>query len=159
MIKKTDYQTIIKYLLLALIICSTAIGLIKPVIRLPHQIFIDNNEGWMAYFSVYAISQTPLYQPLDSFILNNYPPLSFYVCGVVGTLLGDIISAGRAIALLGLFLTAVMISLIILRFSGSVYLSLTAGILFVGYMSIHHTDYVAMNDPQWIAHGLMMSGL
>jgi len=132
--------------------------LIKPVARLPHQIFIDYNEGWMAYFSQYAIDQKPLYQPLNSFILNNYPPLSFYICGAAGVLSGDIITAGRWIALFGLLLTAAMICLIIFRFSGSAYLSIIGGILFVGYMCVHHGNYVGMSDPQWIAHGLMMSG-
>jgi hypothetical protein len=51
-----------------------------------------------------------------------------------------------------------MIALIISRFSRSVYLPITGGILFMGYMSIYHSEYVGMNDPQWIAHGLMMSG-
>lgn len=159
MIPKIADRVFFKYLLLVLIISTTIIALITPVARLSHHIFISHNEGWMAYFSEFAISPKPLYQPLDSFILNNYPPLSFYVFGALGSLLGDTIFAGRVIALLGLLVTTVMISLIVKRFAGSNYLSITAGILFVGYMGLHHTDYVAMSDPQWLAHGLMMSGL
>jgi hypothetical protein len=37
-------------------------------------------------------------------------------------------------------------------------LSAFGGMALIGYMCIYHVDYVGMNDPQWIALGVMMSG-
>ncbi len=136
---------------------ATCLLLVKPTVRLPHKIFIDYNEGVMAYFSKEAIRHGQLYQPPEAFVLNNYPPLSFYLTGTVGSMVGDLIIGGRIVAMAGFLLTALMIFLVISRYTQSVYLAAAGGFLFLGYMCIYHTDYVGMNDPQWIAHGLMMS--
>jgi len=42
----------------------------------------------------------------NSLITNNYPPLSFYVVGVVGLMSGDNIFAGRLIALISMLVVA-----------------------------------------------------
>src|SRR6267378_3207078 len=105
-------QSIIRSLLLTLITTATCLLLVKPVVRLPHKIFIDYNEGVMAYFSREAIRHGPLYQPPEAFVLNNYPPLSFYLTGTVGSMVGDLIIGGRIVSMTGFLLTAILMSLV-----------------------------------------------
>jgi hypothetical protein len=158
MIKKYFSQPITRGVFLTLITVATCLLLVKPLARLPQRVFIDYNEGVMAYFSQEAICHGPLYQPPEAFVLNNYPPLSFYVTGTMGSMVGDLIIGGRIAAMAGFFVTAVMMSLAISRYTQSAYLSAVAGILFLGYMCIYHAEYVGMNDPQWMAHAFMMTG-
>jgi hypothetical protein len=151
---KKIFQSII-YTFLVIV---TVIVFIQPVWRLPHRVYIDYNEGWNAYFSEMAIRFQNIYQPLDVKILNNYPPLTFYLTGFVGKITNDTIIAGRILSIVGLILSSIMTSLLIHRITIRKLLSAFGGMALIGYMCIYHVDYVGMNDPQWIALGVMMSG-
>ena len=70
-----------------------------PVYRAFLNVEIQNNEGWNAYFADAAMGKVPLYPSPDQFITNNYPPLSFYIVGLVGRLVGDPVLAGRLLSL------------------------------------------------------------
>src|ERR1700748_2343620 len=65
------------------------------------------NEGWNAYWAEVAWHGGPLYPAVDSPISNNYPPLSFYLVGALGRVVGDNIFAGRLLALVSLGVIAV----------------------------------------------------
>jgi hypothetical protein len=143
----------------ALLFGIIAFGMIKPSLTLGRFIPLDPNEGWNAYFGEAAIDGSRLYPPRDSLITNNYPPLSFYVVGGIGYLTGDNIFAGRVIALLSLLFVAWSIYYW-LRISGSARrIGLLGAVSFMAYAVTYGRDYVAMNDPQWLAHAIMMSGL
>lgn len=144
---------------LALLAGVVACGLVKPLLMLGRFIPIDPNEGWNAYFGMRAIGGGPLYPPAASLLTNNYPPLSFYIVGAVGHVTGDNIFAGRVIALLSLSWVSWCIYSW-LRLTGSaVRIGLVGAATFLAYAVTYGRDYVAMNDPQWLAHGIMMSGL
>src|ERR1700679_2037626 len=87
---------------LALIVAVVLLGLAEPLLTLRRFIPLDPNEGWNAYFTQIALSGGNLYPGGASLITNNYPPLSFYVVGIVGLLTGDNIFAGRMVALLSM---------------------------------------------------------
>jgi uncharacterized membrane protein len=55
----------------------------------------------------------PLYPSHDKLITNNYPPLSFYIVGALGWLIGDMVLAGRLLSLGAVAVTAVAVALII----------------------------------------------
>ena len=57
--------------------------MVWPVWRAGFPIEIAQNEGWNAYHADAAMGAAPLYPPTDTLIVNNYPPLSFYVVGAV----------------------------------------------------------------------------
>jgi len=78
-------------------LCATAL-LALPVARLPMRVPLNYNEGWNAYHAAQAMSGTPLYPPADSLLSNNYPPLSFYIVGIAGRVVGDNVIAGRLVA-------------------------------------------------------------
>ncbi len=138
---------------------AAILALFKPLCRLGHQIFFEYNEGWMACFSRAAASGEPLYRPMNDFVLNNYPPLSFYITGTLGAWTGDHILAGRLLALAGLLMTALLTGVLVWRLTHARFLALMTAFILVGYMGFHHEDYVAMNDPQWMAHAMLMTAL
>ncbi len=134
--------------------------MIRPLLSIGRYMPLDPNEGWNAYFADAAIHGGVLYPPADALITNNYPPLSFYLVGAVGQLMGDNIFAGPVIALLSLLFVAWSIYYW-LRSNGygDAAFGLLAALTFLAYAVTYARDYVAMDDPQWLAHALMMGGL
>ena len=82
-----------------------------PVYRAFLNVEIQNNEGWNAYFADAAMAKVPLYPSPDQLITNNYPPLSFYLVGSVGRLVGDSLLAGRLLSLVAVIAIATAIVL------------------------------------------------
>src|SRR5215469_15196231 len=89
------YLSVIEWMLYAIAAWSFA----WPVYRAFLNIEIENNEGWNAYFADAAMGKMPLYPSSAQLITNNYPPLSFYVVGLAGRLIGDAVLAGRLLSL------------------------------------------------------------
>src|ERR1700742_2733376 len=61
---------------------------------------LDPNEGWNAAHAMAAAAGRPLYPSPNASLVNNYPPLSFYIVGALAHLSGDFIVAGRILSLL-----------------------------------------------------------
>jgi hypothetical protein len=118
---------------------------------------IDPNEGWNAYHAAAAMSGAPLYPGPQSFMINNYPPLSFYLIGGFGSLLGDYIFAGRIVALLAFFFVSFGIYAAARSMDCKRFQALFAVFLFAGGLLVF-TDYVGIDDPQMLAHALAMAG-
>ncbi|HTT97668.1 MAG TPA: glycosyltransferase family 39 protein [Rhizomicrobium sp.] len=119
---------------------------------------LDPNEGWNAYHALQAMTGGALYPPRDSFLFNNYPPLSFYVVGALGSLIGDNIVAARILSLLATLAIAAGIYLAARRMKSSVAPAVFAALAFVAGLLIF-TDYVGMDDPQLLGHAVAMGGL
>jgi hypothetical protein len=144
--------------LLGLAVIATAL-LFLPLAGTFLHVSRDYNEGWNAYHVARLLEGLPLYPPMDAFISNNYPPLSFYV-NALGTLaFGDPIIAARVISTFSLFIVALNIVLIVQRLCGSGYLALSAGIYFLVYVSCWFNGYIGIADPQWLGHALQTIGL
>jgi hypothetical protein len=92
-------------------------------------------------------------------VTNNYPPLSYYVVGSVGLLLGDQVVAGRAVSLVSLGIVAFLLGLIVLRTTRSCLLAVWAAAVFLGFVAIRYPAYLVINDPQWLANACMTGGL
>jgi hypothetical protein len=105
------------------------------------------------------VSGGQLYPPMDALVSNNYPPASFFLVGLLGQLVGDPILAGRAVALLGFLLVAINIG-IWLSLNGvrSSVAILTAAAFVMTLDALAH-GMIATDDPQWLAHGLVTTGL
>ncbi|PSB49277.1 hypothetical protein C7B80_02170 [Cyanosarcina cf. burmensis CCALA 770] len=114
---------------------------------------IDYNEGWNAYHTLKAISGQNLYDGQNQLTPVNYPPLSFYIVGVLGKILGgDIVLAGRLISFTCLLIVAAGVSYAVKKLGGQFYESTFAGVLFLGWFTGYATYYIGMNDPQLLAH-------
>ncbi|OUJ14537.1 hypothetical protein [Acetobacter sp. DsW_063] len=131
------------------------------VLALPTHIPINYNEGWNAYAALRAVGLGggPLYPAPGGLIFNNYPPLSFLIVGELGRFNGDMIVAGRIVALVALFISAFLASVISRRCGATPRGALCAALLPLLYVAAFSHDYVAMDDPQWLGIALMLGGV
>ena len=85
----------------ALLAMLAAYFMVWPVWRAGFPIEIAQNEGWNAYHADAAMGSAPLYPATDTLIVNNYPPLSFYVVGEIAKATGiDALYVGRVMSLI-----------------------------------------------------------
>jgi hypothetical protein len=143
---------------LALIFLVVAGGLIAPLAILTYHIPLDPNEGWNAYFTRVAMSGGNLY-PTGDLVTNAYPPLSFYIVGLAGLVTGDTILAGRSIALLATLAVAVNLYLWLRATTAAMRIALLGSACFLVFAVTFGQTYIALDDPQWLAHAIMTSGL
>ena len=133
---------------------------------IPARVVLDYNEGWNAFHAVHAMARAPLYPAPDAFTGNNYPPLSFYIVGALGRLLGDMIVAGRLVSVLAQVAVGAGIFAIVRRLlppaspaSPASPVPHVAALLFAGFGATLMRPYAAMDDPQWLGHAFMVWGL
>jgi len=119
---------------------------------------IIGNEAWNAYSSDAAFQGAKLYPASDELTTNNYPPLSFYIVGSAGALVGDTVFAGRWISLIAIGMIAVGVGFTIRQLGGSRMAAGIGGLYFVGTFCRFFTMYAGMNDPQLLAHAMMVFG-
>lgn len=133
-----------------------------PVLTIPLHIPINYNEGWNAAFDRRAVTAGagPLYPGPDSLVFDNYPPLGFVVVGGVGRLLGgDMILAGRLVALVAMLATGSLVGVCARRLGAPVRAAAASALLMLLLACTFYGSYVAMADPQWLAHAMMLAGL
>jgi hypothetical protein len=140
-----------------LLVVALAAGRVSTIfVRAP----TDANEGWNAFQAVSAMSSHALYPPPDSLTGNNYPPLSFYIVGMFGRVIGDNIFAGRILALISVVATAMIIRASVRRLvKGAKFEANLAALVFLVYNTTFFIRYFAMNDPQWLAHAFMTTAV
>ena len=127
---------------------------------LPAHAPLDLNEGWNAFQAAAAMGDGPLYPAPDALTGNNYPPLSFYIVGLAGRIVGDEIVAGRLVSLAAMSAVAALLFLAIGRLAPEHGWAPPLGaMLFLGFAVTRFRGYVAMDDPQWLGHAFMMAGL
>lgn len=144
-------------IVLALFASVCAVGLWRVLAIVGLHVPLDPNEGWNAYLAAAAMGGHA-YPDARGYIVNNYPPLSFYLIGAVGRIVGDNIIAGRIVSLAaflgvaaGLFQAA--------RIMGcrAIHAAL-ASLLFTAWLIVG-SDYVGINDPQMLGHALEIAAL
>lgn len=138
---------------------TTALLLVTPMWRAMLRVGIDGKEGWNAALTARWMSGRPLYPAFDALSANNYPPLSFYAAGWLGRWLGDYLFAGRLLAFIGFFTSAVAVAAIVKRLTGRTHSALMSGIVLLGYSAAVYPHYIGLDDPQWLGHGIMLLGL
>ena len=149
----------VPWLVVAALAVPSASLLLVPLQALFVHIPINYNEGWNAFHTQRLMSGGPLYPPVDSGVTSNYPPLSFYVVGALGRLIGDYVFAGRTVALASEAVVAVNVAIVARRLGAGPAFAAIAGLLFALFAQIHFSDYTAMDDPQWLGHALQTTAL
>src|SRR5215467_3632201 len=129
-----------------------------PVYRAFLNVEIETNEGWNAYFADAAMGKMPLYPSTDQLITNNYPPLSFYIVGLVGRLIGDPVLAGRLLSLVAVIAIATTVALSVRHLGGTRVAAAISAAFYIATMSRFFTTYVGMNEPQLLSHAIMALG-
>ncbi len=129
------------------------------IYRIPLPLQIDPNEAWNAWHAASAMGRRSLYPTQDELIINNYPPLSFYIVGLVGRLLGDDILAGRIISLTSTLMIVGLIWLIIRRLGGSAVGASLGALFWVSSTFRFASQYVGSNEPAMLGLAAMLAGL
>src|SRR5215469_10602227 len=96
-----------------------AVFLAWPLWRIGFPAEINRNEPWNAWFIDAVLKGTPLYPGSGELIVNNYPPLSFYIAALAAKLTGDTIIAGRILSLFSVFAVSAAAGLCIRAPGGS----------------------------------------
>lgn len=143
----------------AAIVLGALATFITPFSMLFRQIPRNYNEGWNAFWADAATHGGALYSSAENLVANNYPPLSFFIVGHFGQLIGDNIFAGRLVSLASLA-TLIVAACLWLRATGSPRLvALGGGALILAAFSFYGRSYIGINDPQMLAHAFMLCGL
>ena len=144
---------------IALIASIAAYFLIFPVYRGVFFLEIAPNESWNAYHQDAALGAGPLYPAADTLVINNYPPLSFYLIGGIASWIGDALFVGRALSIAAVIGLGVVIALIIRQLGAASVAAGVGGVWFVATMTSHFDQFVGMDDPQLIGQFMMACGL
>ena len=120
---------------------------------------LSYNEGWNAVHTLRLRTEGILYPPVSPAIFINYPPLSFYLVAGLANVVGDDIFAGRIVALAALAVTTLNVGLAARRLDAPIPVALAAALAFLCFVATFFTDYVAVDDPQWLAHAFQSTGL
>src|SRR6201986_1965978 len=83
---------------IAVLSLVTAPLLARDLMAITRHIALAPNEGWNAAHALRWLAGGPLYPAKDSLMINNYPPLSFYLVGGLTRLTHDAVIAGRLLA-------------------------------------------------------------
>lgn len=116
---------------------------------------LDINEGWNAGHAARALGAGPLYPEPAALIANNYPPLSFFIVGLLDRLAGDAIVTGRIVSLVCQIAVGAAGYVIVARLSRDRRAGTIAALLFAGCGVTLLRKYLALNDPQWMAQATM----
>lgn len=130
-----------------------------PLSALFAHIPLSYNEGWNAFHTLRLRTGGPLYPPVSPAVFINYPPLSFYIVAGLANVVGDDIVAGRMVALAALLTTTLNVGLAMRRLGAGIEITVATALVFLVAVAIFFTDYVAVDDPQWLAHAFQSTGL
>ncbi|HJW42189.1 MAG TPA: glycosyltransferase family 39 protein [Rhizomicrobium sp.] len=147
----------LRILALALAV-GVALGGIHLVSVIGLHVPFDPNEGWNAYFTHAAMTTGSPYPPARSLMVNNYPPLSFYIVGAITTVVCDAIVAGRIVATAALATVALGIALAARRMGCNRIEAVFAALFFTAGVMLT-SDYAGMDDPQMLGHAIAICGL
>jgi hypothetical protein len=143
-------------LLLLGVLCVLALGRVAATAGL--HVPLDPNEGWNAYHTAAAMHGGALYPGAQAYLVNNYPPLSFYIVGAVGLMCSDFIVAGRIVSLLAALGVAAGLFCAARTMGCGKRAAILPPLLFIAGLAIF-SDYLGMDDPQMLAHAIAMAGL
>jgi hypothetical protein len=145
-------------LLIFALAVACAVALIHIASVAPLKVVFDYNEGWNAYHAAAAMSGSDsLYPSANSLMPNNYPPLSFYIVGLLGRITGDYVIAGRIVCLLATISVAGAVTYIARQMGCAVTDACFAALIFLAMM-LASTTYVGVDDPQLLAHAIGCAG-
>lgn len=144
-------------LLLAMLAGLATIYLAWLMWRATLPLEIDPNEGWNGYFADAARNDGVLYG--NDLTTNYYPPLSFYVVGLLSALTFDAVYVGRVLSLVATAVTALGIGLCVRQLGGSRFGAVTGAVWFLATVPRFFELYVGMNDPHIVALAMMTLAL
>lgn len=153
MIKSDPYRLVV----VTLTVLAAAL-FAYPCLRLGYGYEIDYNEGWNAYHQLAAMAGLSPYADGGALFFNNYPPLSFYLIGLAGLVVGDPVLAGRLLSVAAVAVIAACCAKTTRAAGGDRFDAMLAAVTCLGLFSAFATDYVGIDDPQLLAQALLCCG-
>lgn len=142
----------------ALLVILTTYHLIFLLWRISLPLEMDRNEAWNAWHALNAFDPSQLYPKPTDLIVNNYPPLSFVLLRLF-SFGGEPILIGRIISLLSIGLIAYCVADVARSLGRNLGAASIAGAWIFGIFIIIVPIYPGMNDPNFAALAIMMTGL
>src|SRR6185312_16660754 len=132
--------------------------MLRALLAVPMLAPLDPAEGWNAAHALALIAGQPLYPPPQSLMVNNAPPVSFYLVGGLARHSHDPIVMGRWLSMLAFVATSLGIAGA-LRLMRCHWTPAVFGGLFFAAVLLVTSRYAGANDPQLLAHALQMAAL
>lgn len=129
-----------------------------PCLRVGAEFEIDYNEGWNAFLQGLAMAGISPYGGAGPLFFNNYPPLSFYLIGLVGLGVGDPVLAGRLLSVVAVAVITASTAVVVRANGGSRTDATLAAATCAAMFGAFATDYVGVDDPQLLAQGFLCVG-
>jgi hypothetical protein len=141
----------------AMLVAASVWRLVDIARVIPLRISLDVNEGWNAYLATAAFAGG-LYPHPPHFFFNNYPPLSFFIVGALGRMLGDPLVAGRIAGLVAFLALAGIAARAahLMRCTRSE-AAFSSALFVATTLALSH--YVGMNDPQFLGQAAATAGV
>jgi hypothetical protein len=130
-----------------------------PIWRASFPLEISVDDAWNAYNADAAFGSRPLYPAADDLITNNYPPLSFYLIGLLAKSGLDATYVGRTLSVLALIATAAATAICIRELGGKAASAVLGGLWLLAMTARFFDGYVGVNDPHLPATALMTAAL
>jgi hypothetical protein len=143
----------------ALLLVLTATVLWWPISRIGVNDAINYNEGWNSYIQQTAANGGKIYGEAPLLSYTNYPPVSFYVVGLLSKATGNVTMTGRWVSLLSLLVVAALSAMTVQRISGYWRAGLYSGLAILVYVTVLKPDRIGMNDPHLLGMALGAAGL
>ena len=96
---------------LAVLLLAVLPLFVRNLLAIPVIAPLDPNEGWNAAHALAVMAGQALYPPPQSLMVNNYPPLSFYLMAALTRHGHDVIVMGRWLSMLAFVGTGACIAL------------------------------------------------
>jgi len=119
---------------------------------------IDVNEAWNGWQVDRWLSGAPLYPEANALIINNYPPLSFYIVAAIRPAFENSIMAGRFLSIASVFVIALAIYLSARHLKAEKWAAGLGALWFIATMTRFFGEYAGMNDPNLLALAVMGIG-
>ena len=133
------------------------VGCIRPVATLGISEHLDYNEAWNVFHATVAWSGKNPYLDAGAPYFDNYPPLSFYIVGLVGHLLSSDILAGRILSLCSCAAIAIGVGGAVRSMGCTRTEAVFSAALFLASITLFNT-YVGMDDPQLLGQAVAIAG-
>ncbi len=128
--------------------------LTRNIMAIPHHVPLDPNEGWNAAHALAAA----LYPPPQSLMVNNYPPLSFYLVRVLIRHGADPVIVGRWISMAAFLCAGAGIAAVLHALQCHIR-GVACAVLFFAAVLLVGSNYVGIDDPQMLGHALQLAAL
>jgi hypothetical protein len=128
---------------------------IWPAYRAFLPLQIENGGAWNAYHADMIRAGLPLYT-FDDFVMNNYPPLSFYLLNALSATLNvDVLYIGRVLSLAATAGTAIAVWACIRSLGGSQLGAMLGAVWWLASVAKWYSVWVGRNDPHLVALAVM----